>query len=83
MYLSWFVPNAVSTALQCSKRFVPSKKRLQCTLSLSLKAAVADVCGEDPLGEYVLAHFSLNERAIRAHIFGNLSGSTSLLEFLF
>ena len=51
--------------------------------SLSLKAAVADVCGEDPLGEYVLAHFSLNERAIRAHIFGNLSGSTSLVEFLF
>lgn len=63
----------------CSLQETPSVH----PLSLSLKAAVADVCGEDPLGEYVLAHFSLNERAIRAHIFGNLSGSTSLLEFLF
>ena len=41
MYLSWFVPNAVSTAPQCSKRFVPSKKRLLCTLSLSLSLSLS------------------------------------------
>ena len=36
MYLSWFVPNAVSTTPQCGKRFVPSKKRLSVhPLSLS------------------------------------------------
>ena len=28
MYLSWFVPNAVSTTPQCGRRFVLSKKRL-------------------------------------------------------